>query len=572
MTQHGMLVSTSLIQRLPEETLTPEPTSEETPTPEPTSEETPTPEPTLVVTPVPATPTPEPVSVGNLVWYDNDGDGEQGPGEPGVEGVTVTLYNADGTLVTDLAGNPVGPIMTDANGEYLFDNLPEGEYYVTFDLSTLPGGYQATAQDASGDEATDSDGDPVTGQTGTTGPLGPGGMDDTLDLGIVAPVSVGDMVWYDNNGDGIQDAGELGVEGVTVVLLNADGTPVTDLAGNPVGPAVTDSNGQYSFDNLPPGDYQVMFDLDTLPANYVVTQQDATNSQQPAASDQSDSDADPTTGLTASTGMLMAGDEDNSLDMGIVAIQPVTIGDQVWEDTNGDGIQDAGEPGVEGVTVMLFNADGSPVVDMDGNPVAPVTTDANGNYTFDNLPAGDYYVQFDLTTLPQGYSVTEQNNGSDDGTDSDGDPNTGATAPTGFLPAGSAFDNLDMGIVPPQPVAVGNRVWYDNDGDGIQDAGEPGTEGVTVVLFNADGTPVTDMAGNPVGPVVTDSNGEYRFDNLPTGDYFVQFDLTTLPQHYVVTELPIANHQQPATRVIAMRIPVLARLTRLASSLVATKI
>ena len=62
------------------------------------------------------------------------------------------------------------------------------------------------------------------------------------------------------------------------------------------------------------------------------------------------------------------------------------LGDFVWEDLNANGIQDAGEPGVPDVPVELF--DGA------GNPVASTTTDANGEYLFENLLPGDYYVVF----------------------------------------------------------------------------------------------------------------------------------------------------------------------------------
>ncbi|MCP5240234.1 MAG: carboxypeptidase regulatory-like domain-containing protein [Zoogloeaceae bacterium] len=74
------------------------------------------------------------------------------------------------------------------------------------------------------------------------------------------------------------------------------------------------------------------------------------------------------------------------------------IGDRVWLDANKNGIQDAGEAGVSGVTARL--------VDADGNVVATATTDANGNYLFDGLTPGQYRVDFDLGTLPAGFAVT----------------------------------------------------------------------------------------------------------------------------------------------------------------------
>ncbi len=60
---------------------------------------------------------------------------------------------------------------------------------------------------------------------------------------------------------------------------------------------------------------------------------------------------------------------------------PIEIGNLVWEDTDADGVQDAGEPGIAGVVVKLFKADGV-------TEIGSATTDANGNYIFSNDPNG----------------------------------------------------------------------------------------------------------------------------------------------------------------------------------------
>ncbi len=59
---------------------------------------------------------------------------------------------------------------------------------------------------------------------------------------------------------------------------------------------------------------------------------------------------------------------------------PIEIGNRVWLDTNADGIQDAGEPSIAGVTVQLVNTGGT--------VIATATTDADGNYYFSNNPNG----------------------------------------------------------------------------------------------------------------------------------------------------------------------------------------
>ena len=86
------------------------------------------------------------------------------------------------------------------------------------------------------------------------------------------------------------------------------------------------------------------------------------------------------------------------------------IGNFVWSDTNGNGVQEAGEPGVAGVTVRLIN---------NGATVATTTTSPTGTYVFDttNLAAGSsYWLQF---TVPAGYSLSPLNAGGNDNLDND---------------------------------------------------------------------------------------------------------------------------------------------------------
>jgi PKD repeat protein len=101
---------------------------------------------------------------------------------------------------------------------------------------------------------------------------------------------------------------------------------------------------------------------------------------------------------------------------------PVMLGDLVWNDYNANGIQDANEPGIQGISVGLYTPNGTEV-DL-------VTTDSQGRYSF-IFPAGDYYIQF---TLPSGYRFSPANQGSDDTKDSDADPTTGRTAIATFNP------------------------------------------------------------------------------------------------------------------------------------------
>jgi len=73
------------------------------------------------------------------------------------------------------------------------------------------------------------------------------------------------------------------------------------------------------------------------------------------------------------------------------------LGDYVWEDLNANGIQDAGEPGISGVVVDLYDAGANGVCDStnaDDSFLDTTSTDSDGYYLFDNLNAANYCVVF----------------------------------------------------------------------------------------------------------------------------------------------------------------------------------
>ncbi|WP_165492348.1 SdrD B-like domain-containing protein [Jiulongibacter sediminis] len=114
--------------------------------------------------------------------------------------------------------------------------------------------------------------------------------------------------------------------------------------------------------------------------------------------------------------------------------EQASLGNFVWEDLDQDGIQDTGEPGINGVLVTLERPNGA--------FVASTTTDANGFYAFDNLATGDYVVVFGQ---PSGYTATNDNQGGDDALDSDADPITGASHIVN-LSAGEYDQTIDAGF------------------------------------------------------------------------------------------------------------------------------
>lgn len=150
-----------------------------------------------------------------------------------------------------------------------------------------------------------------------------------------------------------------------------------------------------------------------------------------------------------------------------------SIGDFVWYDQDHDGLQDAGEPGIGGVTLNLLDATSL-------NLLAMTTTDANGAYHFTGLCAGNYVVAVDATTLPPGFTPTTSNVGGNDTIDSDGSP-VAVSLPTD----NTSNQTIDFGYQSPCTGTMGNFVWNDLNGNGLQDIGEPGIGGVTVTLKNS---------------------------------------------------------------------------------------
>ena len=445
---------------------------------------------------------PPTASLGDTVFFDADGDGVYDAGEAGVAGVVVNLLDGSANPVLDSAGNPV-TTTTDANGSYQFTGLtPGGSYQVQF---VEPVGFDFTVQDAGGDDTLDSDVDPATGLSPVV-TLSAGENNLSIDAGLinepVLPATLGGTFFSDGNGNGLLDGNDGGAIGFTVNLLDGAGNPVLDSAGNPI-TTTTGTGGAYQFTGLTPGSYQAEFVVAT--PNLFFTIQDAGND------DTIDSDVDPATGLSPVV-TLSAGESNLTIDAGVTRL--ASIVGRFYEDLNNNGIQNSGDSSVPGVTIELLDGNGSPILDSAGNPITTVTNPI-GQFIFDDLPAGDYRVR---GSLPANHFFTQQDVGSNDFSDSDVD-STGLSGVV-TLVHGERNTTLDIGIV--HYASLGDTVFFDTDGDGVQGAGESGVAGVVVNLLDGNGSPILDSAGNPFS-TTTDANGNYFFSSLKPGDFRLEF-------------------------------------------------
>ncbi len=542
-------------------------------------------------------------SLGNLVWHDANGNGQLDKGEPGIDGVNVELYN------TDASGLPVGTVlsaqMTSNGGYYLFTGLVGGDYVVVISRSQLQAGgalegFYSSGTTMTGEAAAalanadiDSDDNGTRAASGdvlsskvtlgdtTTEPTGeaatPGHADTTpdaqsnvtVDFGFLT-MSLGNLVWEDTDNNGTRNGTEPAIANVPVFLYadaNTDGQP----DGNVVAATTTSATGQYLFTGLVPGGYVVEIespagmysssgtvgsysgpfepgkgdntDLDTQDHGTTVGNRirSATITLTPATEPTAAVETDGVSGLTNNA---IDSNTDLTVDFGLVP--GAAIGNYVWLDNNRDGLQNEPDDfGINGITVNL--------IDTKGNTVKTTVTSADTNgkpgyYRFDVIP-GDFKVAFDLTTLPEGMVVSPKDRGTNDAKDSDADPVTGLTAFTTLDPR--EYDpNWDLGVYP-TAVTVGNYVWFDENGDGIQNDGpNAGFKDVKATLLDMNDNPVTvDIQGNPIESTrLTDADGYYLFSNLKPGTYKVKFEA---PADYEITRSKIGEPDKDSNGLIA---------------------
>ncbi|WP_460961997.1 SdrD B-like domain-containing protein [Spirosoma litoris] len=198
-----------------------------------------------------------------------------------------------------------------------------------------------------------------------------------------------------------------------------------------------------------------------------------------------------------------------------------SLGDFVWLDTNKDGAQTSGEPGIDGVKVYLYDQTGTTKLDS-------TVTAGGGKYLFDSLTDGSYVVQF---ISPSGYQSTSANAaGVTDDLDSDAGVNgfTGVyTIDTSQPESSTARNNptVDAGFYIPS-AGLGDYVFADNNKDGIQNTGDTPIAGVVVILYTN---------GVASATTVTNASGFYSFTGLTPGSstsYSVGF---TTPAGYTAT-------------------------------------
>ena len=212
---------------------------------------------------------------------------------------------------------------------------------------------------------------------------------------------------------------------------------------------------------------------------------------------------------------------------------PINVGNFVWDDLDQDGRQDAGEPGLAGITVQLWDGAKTQLLDT-------AITNANGNYSLTAPTPGDYRVRVLLPSAADQFT-TKDNAAAGDTLDSDINPSGTSLGFTDIYTFGSnliSITSIDAGLIvfrtptptrTPTPINVGNFVWHDLDQDGQQDAGEPGLAGITVQLWDGAKTQLLDTA-------ITNANGNYSLTAPTPGDYRVRVLLPSVADQFTTKD------------------------------------
>ncbi|MBX7104432.1 MAG: FG-GAP-like repeat-containing protein [Gemmataceae bacterium] len=400
-------------------------------------------------------------------FQDTNGNGVFDSGEPAQSGITIRLL--DGTPGGSF-GSEIATTITDATGNYSFSSVRAGNYLV---VQVPPAGFvQTTANPGVFTSFTEqSIAVPVVVGTPDPGVF----VDPGLRFGNFRAGSISGVKFEDLDGDGVRDPGELGLAGF-VIYSDANGNGSrdwTDNNGNLLWDAgegeqwtTTDLNGNYTLTNLGPA---VVLGVPTNPPYRIREIQQANFNQ---------------TSINPADITLQSGTNVTGIDFGNIRI--AQISGLVFQDTDGDGTRDPGEVGVAGFTIQLIDV-------STGNVIRTLVSDANGNYVFRSLQAGNYQVR---EVVPAGWIQTTP----------------AAPNPTFFTVVLGGSDQLtgfEFGNF--KRFTVSGIKFEDLNGDGTRQGGENGVSGFTFRLTNT--------TTGTILNAVSDAFGNYSFPNLGPGSY-----------------------------------------------------
>jgi SdrD B-like protein/IPT/TIG domain-containing protein len=392
----------------------------------------------------------------------------------------------------DPAGTLLAVAVTDSQGHYLFDPVtPGGSYLIT----TVPPFATVPQLVQPGPGGVPAGVNAIFLRNLQAGRDYPNNNFLQRQFQVVSPVTpetpntISGQVVNDLNGNGVVDAGELGLGGATLTLVSA--------AGVVIGTTTSAPTGEFTFAGLANGDYTL---TETDPTGYVSTE--AIPGVGAAKVDVNTLRVTADAGVTQYSGQRFL-DHSTTTSPSPSPGQPAgpnRIEGFVISDTSGNGMFGMGDQPIAGVTVTLKDANGA--------ALASTQTDANGMFEFAGLASGVYVVN---ETDPPGYQSVDAQAGTG-GVKID-ENNVRVTIGGGIVSyAGTLFLDRLIGTTPPPGTnQITGGIFNDANGNGVLEAGEGPLANVAVSL--------RDAANNVIATTQTTVAGTFTFGAVPAGVY-----------------------------------------------------
>lgn len=401
-------------------------------------------------------------SISGRVYFDKNFSSDWESGEPLGNDHYVMLWNAH--------GEKIATQKADKNGLFSFTDLTPGEYYLTMKPER---GYAFTALGHNNVMQTLADG---TGKSRAV-TVGMGEAVKNAGIGMIVPAIVSGTVFADDNDNGLQDAGEKGLSGTVVRLMNEKGEAFS---------ATLDESGAYRFNAVLPGAYHLEYEL---PEHGVFA----------AVVDGGNTVASESNVGKSAAFTVKSGDSWEASLCGALLLSDIS--GMAYADSNGSSFMDADENAVQGMVIMLIPTR----ADL---PVLTSATGTDGRFAFSDLRPDTYTLR---VTCPDRYVLSRLS-------DVEMPVAIGeATQDVTFqLQMGTQWHEQMLGCV--IPASWTGEAWLDENWDGVRGADEAPANGEKIELRDA-------VTGKTVFTVVTDDNGVFTIDGIAPGEYELVYPL-----------------------------------------------